>query len=330
MCKKQKKLKLENKELLNFYYRQKNLKTSICFYPKEKCETNGINAHSIQNSKVFDLLESKNHLVGINTRVGENHKPILDYDENISRNYASTFKGLCQRHDSELFSIIDNYEIDINRLDQLFLITYRSILKELHAVINNMNMFQGLYQKMLELNLTENNSNSKAGRTATEAIMIAYETNVYKEDCDAALINEEWSFFDYEAIIINNVNPTVACSQLFSIDSIKFEDNVLRIVLNVFPINKNQTLVLFSFRKQESVLARNYLNQCLNGKSQFQRYEISKMIIRNCENFYIAPKFFQSWSPNKKEKVLKYFKESLLQDLDKNDKEFYLFDEYKL
>lgn len=49
------------------------------------------------------------------------------------------------------------------------------------------------------------------------------------------------------------------------------------------------------------------------------------MIIRNSENFFINPKHFETWSDLKKDKILKYFIDTLYQDKEREDHDYYLF-----
>lgn len=123
-----------NNELLDFYYRVGKLHSSLCLFGRLECKKNGIKAHSVQNSFVFDILSDNGHLIAIKNHKDENHKPIVKWDK-IGRNLASTFTGLCKEHNNDLFKAIDINPVDVDNPQHLFLLAYRSVFKELHENI---------------------------------------------------------------------------------------------------------------------------------------------------------------------------------------------------
>ena len=55
--------------------------------------------------------------------------------EKVGRNQASTFPGFCSRHDTEIFKPLDTKPLSLDDAEQLFLIAYRSLTRELHTVM---------------------------------------------------------------------------------------------------------------------------------------------------------------------------------------------------
>lgn len=313
-----------DKSFLNEFYANLRIHASICLAPGLSCSENPIKAHSIQNSKVFDQLNFDGHLIGLKIKISKTHKPDISFDK-IGRNKASTFEGFCSRHDKELFEEIDDHQFDKNNVKQLFLLAYRSVCKELHASMSKAIKIQRAYLSKVDKGLIDGNSVSPEGLFATQSLADAYETFLYKSELDDSLITGNYDKLFHHIFEIELDSPKLTCSQLFSNDSVLYKDSVSRIIMNIFPVSKHQTLAIFSSVEGEKHYVEDYLYKCIQSSGYLRNYEISKMIIRNSENFYISPLHFETWSIEKKNKILTYFLETLYEDKDKDDLAYYLF-----
>ena len=133
---------------IKYFFDSLNQKSGKCFYPQEKCAGKPIRAHSIQNSNTLDLLHTNNHVYLIGPKFESNRKQVLDL-RLVGRNEASTFLGLCEEHDRKLFEPIDKRPIDANNQEQLFLLAYRSMLKEYHVTFDGFNRIHQGYQHLV-------------------------------------------------------------------------------------------------------------------------------------------------------------------------------------
>ena len=86
----------------------------------------------MQNSGVLDLLVDKGHVIMPRLDFRKTEPPQFVFEE-VGRNQATTFTGLCGEHDQLLFAPIDTKPLDPTDQEQLFLLAYRSLLKEVHA-----------------------------------------------------------------------------------------------------------------------------------------------------------------------------------------------------
>lgn len=270
-------------EEIRIFFESLNQKIGRCFYPFNDCPRKPIRAHSIQNSGALDLIHTNNHVYIIRSKFESIDKNILDF-RLIGRNEASTFLGLCEEHDGELFAPIDKHSLDSNNQQQLFLLAYRSLLKEYHATFEGFIRIHEGYQKQVTSGYVPG-TNMKKEAPYLNFMTKLYELSQYKENFDKSLINEEYTFLTHQSFLVNHKEPSVSCSQLFSADSMEFKDDVLRIILNVIPISNDQTIVIFSTTNEEAILGDFYWNRCFSNNEYFQKYEVSKMIIRNCEIF---------------------------------------------
>src|SRR5690554_2792439 len=144
-----------------------------CLFPSVECNEKPIKAHSIQNSRVMDLLEKGGHVVMINYKFQGKKKPEMQF-KHLGRNLASTFQGLCSKHDSDLFRDIDTLDFEETNEKQLFLLFYRSVVRELHACMDTALKTQLGYQKRVEMSLDNSSAPSEAGLMATNRMMVAY------------------------------------------------------------------------------------------------------------------------------------------------------------
>ena len=71
-------------------------------------------------------------------------------DPQVGRNDASTFAGFCNQHDAELFRLLDTKPPDRADREQLFLLAYRGITCELHAIMTGAVQLQSLYTARIE------------------------------------------------------------------------------------------------------------------------------------------------------------------------------------
>lgn len=310
-------------QIINEFFNILKLNANLCLYPGMSCMENAIKAHSIQNSKTFDLLSINGHLIGLKIKPN-NLRPEISFDK-VGRNKASTFEGFCSKHDKELFESIDDSVFDINNSKQLFLLAYRSVAKELHASMSKAIKVQSGYLHKKENGLIEESGISQEGIFATQCIIDAYEVYQYKNQLDNALINRNYKILTHRIFEIETDEPKLACSQLFSNDSVIYKDSVSRIIMNIFPIDKSLTYAVFSSTTEEKEIVDDYLYKCIQSTADLRKYEISKIIIRNSENFFFSPVLFDTWSDKKKEKILNYFIDTLYEDKEKDDYDYYLF-----
>jgi len=57
------------------------------------------------------------------------------------------------------------------------------------------------------------------------------------------------------------------------------------------------------------------LQDIFNASGEYQKYLISKLILRNCENTFFSPKYFDTWDEKKKTDILDYYHKTCFSDL---------------
>lgn len=295
-----------NSEDLGRFFQTYHTRFGKCLEPHMACGEEAIRAHSIQNSGVIDLLATDNHVRVIRPKFSS-AGPELDF-ELIGRNKAATFTGLCNKHDTQLFLPLDTRALDTTNREQLFLLAYRSVTRELHAVMEGASKIQSTYQSRVERGIDPKDEISPAGAVATQHLLIAFFTYQYRaEHFDKPLLEARFDEIEHDIIMLNNQPPVLAVSSLFSLDEVEVGDDVARVVLNVMPMSQQKTAVIFSYTRADHKPARAYFDRVFTAQGEYQKFELSRLILGRMENFLISPRHFDTWSSEKIEHIKKAF-----------------------
>lgn len=299
------------KDLLSSFFTREEWRLNRCLAPGMNCTATAIRAHSLQNSRVLDLLVRNNHVKGLAHRIDKKTEPSILFDD-VGRNRATTFTGFCSQHDIEIFRPIDMNAFSSTDSEHLFLVAYRAVARELHAVLEGAIKIQSGYENRIDLGIDSGEEPSLAGQLAVEHMMKAYQTYMYKCRFDEAYVSSQHDSVVHDVIKIRHEEPTVAVCSLFSIDGVSRNGDWVRVALNVLPINVNESIAVLSYLSEDTALARLSLSPILSSSSHYQKYLLSKLILNNCENFVVSPAYYEKWNVKKKDVVLDYFKRTLL------------------
>lgn len=306
------------------YFGIQKLALHRCLEPSEMCEQTAIRAHSIQNSRVLDLLAQDGHVIMLRLSHESDAHPSVGY-QRIGRTKASAFTGLCSEHDGTLFKPIDEAPPDLSDPKHLFLIAYRSVLREAHTCFEAAYKMQAGYLKRVERGSSPRDEPDAAGMQATAWLCNAYDCYLYKRRFDQAYLNGDFGEILQKRLSLEDAPPSIAVSSVFSLDDMEWPDDVARVVLNVLP-QRHGTDVVFSFLKADATAASQYLDRTWNAAGMYQKYLLSKLILQHCDNFVIAPTYFDRFSDIQKNAILEFFKSTLFQNRDAfEDKHLYLF-----
>ena len=312
-----------NKDLFASFLRIDKTQFARCLEPSFQCIERAVRAHSVQNARVLEQLLRGGHVIGLKRSVSYDKGPMIDFGL-VGRNQATTFTGLCPLHDDQIFAPIEKNELDLTDPEHRFLLAYRAAFRELHATMEGAAKIQGGYIERVERGLDP--KASPAGLFAVERMMVSWETFNYKSLLDAAYAERDFAVMTHDVINLDVERATVAACALFSVDHVHVRDDVLRIHLNVLPIEPTRTVILFSYLRADASHARAFLDRILRSQGPHQRYELSRLILDSCENFVLSPDYFNTWSEEKKRTVQTYFVRTLLKsDLHYQSPNLYLF-----
>jgi hypothetical protein len=275
------------------------------------CKNAAIRAHSVQNAGAIDLIARNDHVIMLRPSFS-NEKMDIEF-KSMGRNRASTFTGLCNEHDTNIFKPIDTRPFDRQDKEQLFLLAYRSVCRELHAIMEAAVKNQSVYRSRVERGIDAVDATSVAGQMATDFMIISYETYQYRaNNFDRPLLEEKFDTIKHDIIEISHPAAIFAVSSLFSLDEMRNEHDVVRVVLNVFPITNSRSLAVFSYTSADQNKARAALDRVLTSTGAYQKYELSRLILSRIENFLISPAHFDTWSAEKVSRIKAAFANTIV------------------
>jgi hypothetical protein len=54
------------------------------------------------------------------------------------------------------------------------------------------------------------------------------------------------------------------------------------------------------------------LDRILSAAGDYQKYELSKLILHHIENFLLSPDHYRSWAPEKSARIISAFRETII------------------
>jgi hypothetical protein len=121
-----------------------------CMAPTEPpCQEPPIGSHSIQRAGPLSVLAEDHHVMVLRYSQSIVERAST-YMERTPIANASTFPGLCTAHDRSLFEPIDRHSLREPTSEQLFLLAYRSVLRDFYTARWMARHRQGLFETMIE------------------------------------------------------------------------------------------------------------------------------------------------------------------------------------
>lgn len=291
----------------------KNLKSSDkrCWAPGGNCNSKPINAHSIQNSKVLEILSLDGHVIMPKEKiVHKGEIPIVGFTE-IGRGEASTFTGLCQKHDKEIFSPIDDFDIDLDNNQQLFLIAYRSIFKKYHNLVSNAISVNKIYEDQVKVGRATHDPEDLSLNWTMIQYIRAWGAYRYKGIFDGAYLAHQYDIVKHDKFSFKHKRPTVAMSALYWLEIEKPDSaQVPWIALNIFP-TQTETHIIFSYLAEDEEYIKSEIQGILNASAKRRLWQVSERIIGASENFVISPTYWNSLSKKKRDTIVTYYQDTL-------------------
>jgi hypothetical protein len=292
-----------------FFFDAQRRNFSRCMPPTLACNEKPIRAHSIQNARVIELIQSDGHVMMPRYRIKDD-KPVLELVK-ISRNEASTFTGLCGTHDREIFNAIDTKPLDARNDEQLTLTAYRSVMREMHTLTEEAGRMWWIHDAWVRGGLASINDIT---------VPLVAGTDLYRKA--QVVFRYRSKYFDTPSLQGKKVNlvhfvrelseqsPVIAVSSLFSTGFTEIGD-IIGPTFNVIPVAGNKTLIILSYPKDQEKSVATSLDKILKAGDDKLKYEISKLIIQRVENFVLSPAHYASWSSAKTKLILSEFERSL-------------------
>lgn len=163
-----------------------NFTRQCCLHPnanKDSCNGKS-RAHTIQRSGVLDSIAINGHVGQLRPAMDPESGPGIAEMELVGLREASTFPGLCNKHDTELFRPIET-ELVTFRRDQIFLFSYRALLREYFTKLQAQNQlkFMRAYLQKHELRNPMNDMYLEGSSLGTDHgfAALAHHKKIYDE-----------------------------------------------------------------------------------------------------------------------------------------------------
>jgi hypothetical protein len=302
----------EDKALLSEAFRIMKSQFGNCLAPSMQCQNAPIQAHSIQNARVIDLLEEKGHVVAIAPRFSRSGPDIRFRP--TGRNEASAFPGFCSQHDTQIFEPLDKRPLDPTDQEQLSLLAYRGVSRELHATMDFVSKIQSMHVFRVEQGIDPADEPTPIAMKAVEQMLFFWTTWRYRDQhYDEAIRTMDFSRITHQVLTLQNQPPALAVSSLISLGDMRPGDpDFPGVAVNILPLTDQTTIVVFSYARPIAGKVRSSLDRILTANGDHQKYELSKLIIARTSNFIVAPTHFRAWSADKVERLEHSFVESVV------------------
>lgn len=123
---------------------------------------------------------------------------------------------------------------------------------------------------------------------------------------------EEGKAADLRHLIIemNNQRSVLAASSLFS-TGFTDQGDMIGPTLNIVPLNETKTVAIISYSSEQQAAVKASLAKVFDADEKTLKYELAKLILQRVENFTLSPAHYNSWSEDKRARVLREFEASL-------------------
>jgi hypothetical protein len=209
-----------DKALLNEAFRIYNWQFGKCLAPSMQCQNTPIQAHSIQNARVIDLLEENGHVMALAPRFSQSGPDIRF--RRAGRNEASAFPGFCNYHDTQIFEPLDKKPLDPTDQEQLFLLAFRGVSRELHATMDAVSKIQSMHVFRVEQGIDPADQPTPIGMKAVEQMLFSWTTSRYRDQhYDEAIRTKDFSRITHQVLTLQNRRPALAVSSFISLDDMR-------------------------------------------------------------------------------------------------------------
>ena len=258
------------------------------------------NAHTIQQGNLLSLIQEEGHVIRISADFSDLRKSegkLVAKSTGVNR--VSTFLGFCQKHDNELFEILDNHPFCPIQ-EQAFLYAYRALCREYFVKENAVELFKNYatsasipveQRELFELALL----GSQAGLAR-----IKY----HKEEFDDSLRSSRWDDIRYVSFNVSG-NPTVlVAGAIFpDYDFLGYElqdlgdmESILSATTYFTAPTKSGWSFVLAWHKSSDVVCNRFkasLASCVHNKESLSDI-LFRCIFSWCENHAMNPTWWKS------------------------------------
>jgi len=281
------------------FYQSMKYKLNKCLSPAMTCANTAIRAHSVQKSTALSFIEEAGHVCELKMKIVVD-EPACEFAK-VGRNNASTFTGFCNGHDTKIFLPIDTKPLDPEDAEQLFLIAYRSVTRELHVVMESAVRLQTTYESQVKLGIVKANEYCLSAIAPVEAMYKSWLIWRHRyQHYDTNFVAGRFKEIAHSIFKVSGRSALLASSSFFPAEDKVVKKGTARIALNVIPLAPDETVVIFSYPKAQSGMARKRIAPVMLKDGEDRLLALSTLVLDTTENFFIRPSHVASWSDEKR------------------------------
>ncbi|CAM3144143.1 hypothetical protein [Flavobacterium frigoris] len=263
-----------------------------CYHPN--CNEKSINSHILQKNGILSSIAKDNHLW--EHILNQFKEPHFQF-KRTGINEIFSFNCFCQKHDSELFKIIETENINFNDYKSCLLFTLRTIYNEKFRKEVNID----IYQNMLKSELTENFDREFLQLTLEQEKLglndlILNENDIWND------INQNTESYVFE---VREISKIELCLSAFYNYETTFEMNLYRfkygkdmeriseIFINLFPYKDKSVLLMGYNKKDEKSVKGDFYTYFKESEKRVQR-KLTNLFLFACETWVISEKLYFS------------------------------------
>lgn len=295
--------------------KNKKNKNAFCLFPN--CTEKAIASHSIQKSLLKDIADSNSFLTRLylDADFAPNGSIEVKVDTKFSMNKASTFYGFCNKHDTRIFSPIENTVIDKNNSNQMFLLLYRAVSREYSEVKHSYGCICSLIKDQSSINIDENLTMFLIIEAYRKCCELHWIDNIKQiMDCSLSLgsckmpFNVEYIELPYIPVYVNTFFALQGAIEDISYEGIDIskEPPFYSALISVPKKTMKLGFYYFYLDEQKNKLAP-VIRNLRTSDSKKQENFISDMILRNSDNFYLSSEYWNQLTEEKKESIKFFF-----------------------
>ncbi len=293
-------LMLEFQKGLSQMIRERTIKE--CFHPnKSECVLPIKQAHSLQRNGRLSLIEEsvkgQNCLYTV-TSFNSSRKNQIENFIPVGKKIASTFYGFCGKHDTDVFSPIENFKFD-NSDKHLFLHSYRSFAHSYHNKKQELQLYTSNSWDVLKKMPSDYRDQLIAG-----VDLALKDLNPEKQYLDDLLISEKYDGLNYSIFETDDFYP-FGCSSLitphFTVKNEALEDNIhdqekpwISLMLTVVPDLNNSLAILAA--NPNSKPAVRFIDHLEELDDEKYSHALSSLMTTLAENTFWSPKLWDAMS----------------------------------
>jgi hypothetical protein len=296
-------------ENLQFFAKTQKIDLSKCLCPLG-CQEKAIKAHSIQNAKVMDLIATDGHVM-MPRGVLANGDMRMEL-RRVGRQEASTFAGLCSKHDIELFEAVDTRPLNIDNCEQRRQLATRAYLRQFHTELANAEREWVRHEQYCkEKGLDPSNPFTNHRQLHDYWVDKAHELyRYYRKYFEEPMEDGKHPCLRHLIITMDNQAPVLAVSSLFSI-GVTSGNDLIAVMLTVLPLGPTYTVAFLTYAAEHEVAVKKELASVFDADEKTLKHELAKLIIEKVENFALSPSHYANWSDEKKKRVIDEFLKTL-------------------